>query len=216
MLISPERRILFVHIQKTGGSAVAQLLKAGIPDLQSYLGTHDPASAARDALGGEYDSYYRFAFVRNPWGRLVSWYAMIRQRAGVRPINRLWRYVLESSSSFEEFILHCTAAIDDVDGRKSFADNQLDYISDEAGRPIVDFVGRYERFGDDLRTVLDRIGLPGVEIPHVNRSSHAHYSTYYTPRTRDIVAERYARDIRAFGYTFETPRAPSPAAEQRP
>lgn len=216
MLISRERKIVFIHIQKTGGSSIAQVLRRHVPDMRWCGGTHGHALHARAVLGGEYDSFYRFAFVRNPWDRLVSWYAMIRQKGSAQPpetLNRLWRYVLERSSSFEEFIHRCTDAIDDVDGRKSFLDNQLDYVSDQEGRLIVDRVGRYERFGADLRAVLDQIGLREVEIPHVNRSEHRHYGSYYTPRTRDIVAERYARDIRAFGYTFQAPPEPSLAAE---
>jgi Sulfotransferase family len=212
MLISRERKLLFIHIQKTGGSTVAQLLRSRIPDMRWYGGTHEHALRARAVLGREYDSFYRFAFVRNPWDRLVSWYAMIRQMGPALPpekLNRLWRYVLERSSSFEEFILRCTDTIDDVDGRKSFLHNQLDYISDKRGRLMVDWVGRYERFDTDLRGLLDRIGFPDVEIPHTNRSRHRHYSSYYTPLTRDLVAERYARDIQAFGYAFET-------AEDRP
>ena len=208
MLISREKKILFVHIQKTGGTSIAKILKKFIPGVNEYLGTHDHASRAKNALGGEYDSYYRFAFVRNPWDRLVSWYMMIKQKAEVIPSdkqNRLFEYVLNNSSDFEDFVLNCTHTIDDVDGRKSFLYNQYDYISDENGTLIVDFVGRYERYGSDLRAVLDRMGLRNVEIPHVNKSEHLHYSAYYTQRTRDIVAERYERDIREFAYSFGRP-----------
>lgn len=216
MLISAERKLLFIHIQKTGGSTVAQVLRRHIPDMRWCGGTHEPALRARAVLGDEFESFYRFAFVRNPWDRLVSWYAMIRQKGAAQPadrLNRLWRYVLENSSSFEEFILNCTATINDVDGRKSFLHNQVDYISDQEGRRMVDWVGRYESFAADARAVLDRIGLREVEIPHVNRSRHLHYSAYYTPRTRDVVAERYERDIRAFGYSFEETAEPSMIAE---
>lgn len=206
MLISRERGLLFIHIQKTGGSTVAQILRGRIPDMRWMGGTHEHAVSARAVLGDEFDSFHRFAFVRNPWDRLVSWYSMIRQKGPAQPperLNRLWRYVLERSSTFEEFVLRCTDTIDDVDGPKSFLHNQLDYVSDPDGRLLVDWIGRYERFGADLRTLLDRVGLPDAEIPHVNPSRHRHYAAYYTPRTRDLVAERYERDVQAFGYAFE-------------
>ena len=206
MLISREKKVLFIHIQKTGGSSITEILRSSMPDLKRYMGTHDHASWARNALGNEYDLYYKFAFVRNPWDRLVSWYTMIRQRAEVtnpNKLNRLFTYVLNSSSSFEDFVLNCTHTIDDVDGRKSFLYNQYDYVSDESGALIVDFVGRYENYESDLRTALERMGVFNIDIPHINKSDHLHYSAYYTQRTKDIVSERYERDLKEFGYSFE-------------
>jgi Sulfotransferase family len=206
MLISREKKMLFIHIQKTAGSSILKILRSRVPDAKGYLGTHDHASRAKNRLGNDYDLYYSFAFVRNPWDRLVSWYTMITQQAGVTSpgrLNRLFKYVLENSSCFEDFILNCTDTIDDFDGRKSFMYNQYDYISDENKSLIVDFAGKFENFESDLKKALERIGLFDIEIPHVNKSAHLHYSAYYTPRTRDIVAERYERDRREFGYTFE-------------
>jgi len=209
MLLSCGRQILFIHIQRTGGSTIDEIVRRRVPDARRYLGTHDPASRAREALGRDYASFFTFAFVRNPWERLVSWYATIREQAAAvhhSRRNRLWQYVLDNSSSFDEFICHCTAVVDDVDGRKSFLYNQHDYIADEHGTIIVDFVGRYENYRTDLMKLLQRIGVSDVAVPHANASAHRHYSAYYTRRTRDIVADRYRRDIAAFGYSFEERR----------
>jgi hypothetical protein len=39
---------------------------------------------------------------------------------------------------------------------------------------VVDFVGRFENFAQDLSYVFDRLGLEAaqLEIPHENRSAH--------------------------------------------
>ncbi len=205
MLICDGPRFLFVHVQKTGGSSLAAALTSSLPHVRPFLGTHDHASQARDALGDAFWSYFRFAFVRNPWDRLVSWYSMIVQQSRGRPresLHRLWRYVLDTSSTFDEFVLRCTDTIDDVDGRKSFLYNQLDYLSDAEGNLLVDFVGRYESLDADARQVFRRLGLPAAELPRLNRSRRADYRDYYTARTQDVVAERYRRDIEHFGYRF--------------
>jgi hypothetical protein len=208
MLISRDKKLLFVHIQKTGGTSINEMLKRALPDAKEILGTHDHALWAKRELGSAYDELFKFAFVRNPWERLVSWYEMIVQNSGsdspIRP-NRLWSYVVSRSNSFEEFILRCTDTIDDVDGRKSFLYNQLDYITDDAGKVIVDFVGRFERLAADTGEVFGKIGIPFGAMPHTNPSRHLHYSQYYTARTRDIVAERFAGDIAFFGYRFDAP-----------
>jgi hypothetical protein len=213
MLISDDKKFLFVHVQKTAGNSVRQALESVIPDLRNFLGTHDRAMDAKRQLGDRaYGDYFSAAFVRNPWDRLLSWYSMIvkttvqsQSRGSRKPADpglRLWRYVLENSNSFEDFIRNCTAEIDDHDGRKSFMWNQLDYLVDEQGRPIVDFIGKYESIEQDARQLFQRLGLEGIELPSVNQGRHRHYSTYYSDELAEVVRRRFQRDIEAFGYEF--------------
>src|SRR5205823_3086961 len=171
MLLSRRKKFLFVHIQKTAGSSLREALTAAIPDLAPFLGTHDHAAWATQHL--DFQSCFKAAFVRNPWDRLVSWYCMIREQQTYT--NRFWEYVRGRANSFDDFLLHCTDTIDDHDGRKSILYNQVDYLSDERGRVIVDFIGRFEDLGADARTLFERLGLEPPMLPHVNRSSHRHY-----------------------------------------
>jgi Sulfotransferase family len=206
MLISNSRKFIFIHIQKTGGSSIEQVIKENVPDAHPILARHDHASWAKSEIGAEWEQYFKFSFVRNPWDRLVSWYTMITQRALTRTTySRLWDYTLETSTNFEEFIYNCTDVIEEVGGggKKSFMYNQKDYLVGEDGQSIVDFIGRFETFNQDAEAVLTRLGLPGVSLPHVNKSSHRHYSEYYSAKTKNIIAERYARDISFFSYKFE-------------
>lgn len=228
MLISPSRRIIFVHIQKTGGETVAQILRSALPDIQELGPKHCFAAYGAGRVEA-WDSYYKFAFVRNPWDRLVSWYAMIQDARHTQwheaarnrrrlshfyqaRTNPLWRYVYREAPTFESFIKNGTAEIAVAETVSySFLHNQLDYVTAASGRLLVDRIGRFERFGEDLREILDRIGVDHRPA-HENRSSHLHYSKYYDEVTRDIVARRFAKDIAAFGYRFEKADAALAAA----
>lgn len=216
MLISRGSRFVFIHIQKTGGKSVESVLKRHVPDAANVLGTHDHAAWAKPHYETVWDDYFKFAFVRNPWDRLVSWYSMIEaqtapaswrervlRRRQPRLDRRLWDYVKRNARSFDEFVRACTAVVDDVDGRKSFAYNQVDYLADGSGAWLVDFVGRYESLERDAGRVFERLGLSGLALPHINASRHRPYVEYYTPATRRIVADRFARDIEAFDYRFD-------------
>lgn len=210
MLRSRERNFIFVHVQKTGGCSLKHAIRQHVGDARRLLGTHDHAIDGRRRLGREWDDSFTFAVVRNPWDRLVSWYSMIAnndfRKAGKKNRhNQFWHYICEHADSFEAFLTRCTDVVKDRDGRKSIMFNQLDYVSDERGNVIVDFVGRFENLPEDAAHIFSRIGMAEAKMPHRTRSRHAHYCEYYTPALRDLVGERYARDVEHFKYAFEEP-----------
>jgi hypothetical protein len=211
VVISHSKKFLFVHIQKTAGRSFEAVLKENIPDLKSFMGTHDHALWAREQLGPKWPDYYKVAFVRNPWERLVSWYTMIQEKGrktlykrifGMRKYNLLTQYVLSNSNSFDEFLYNCVDTIDDIDGKKSILYNQLDYITDSEGSLIVDFVGKFENLNNDTDIVFKTLGLDNVTLPHKNSSKHRNYRSYYSEETKKLVSQRFERDIEFFGYEF--------------
>jgi hypothetical protein len=220
MLISHEEpKFIFIHIQKTGGVSISNLLRQYIPTTTPGRGLrHISARRALKKVENP-DDYFKFAFVRNPWDRLVSWYTMIDEaRRGVangtaEPMtrrlikkNNLFKYVLRCGPTFDEFVKNCTEKQWMGNGYYSFTFNQLRYLTDKNGEVLVDFIGRFENFAQDISHVFDMLGLEASElaIPHENRSAHSHYSEMYTPETREIVRKRFRRDVEFFGYEFET------------
>ena len=220
MLISHEEpKFIFIHIQKTGGVSITELLGRHIPTTNPGRGCRH--MAARRALKQVENpgDYFKFAFVRNPWDRLVSWYTMIdtarrevaagtAEPRAIRFIkkNNLFKYVLRCGPTFDEFVKNCTEKQWMGKCYYSFTFNQLRYLTDKNGELLVDFIGRVENFAQDLSHVIDMLGLEAaqLEIPHANGSVHSHYSEMYTPETREIVRKRFRRDIEFFGYVFET------------
>ena len=219
MLISHEEpKFIFIHIQKTGGVSISNLLRRYIPTTTPGRGRrHISARRALKQVENP-DDYFKFAFVRNPWDRLVSWYTMIDEaRRGVAdgtagPItrrlikkNNLFKYVLRCGPTFDEFVKNCTEKQWMGNCYYSFTFNQLRYLTNKNGEVLVDFIGRFENFAQDLSHVFDMLGLEAsqLDIPHKNRSAHSHYSEMYTPETREIVRKRFWRDIEFFGYEFE-------------
>lgn len=203
MLLSRRHSFIFIHIQKTGGSSVERALADAVPDVvRAFVdlpACHDPlkrrhlfASDLADFLGPtEWRGFYKFAFVRNPWSRLVSWYRM----CVTRPSNPFMHFVRDNAPTFEAFL-----QLTEGPARKTTF-NQVDYLTDASGGLLVDFVGRFERLSDDFEHARARIGVT-VALPHVNKGESLDYCTFYTDATRTLVATRFARDIAAFGYAF--------------
>jgi hypothetical protein len=211
VLISDARRALFVHVPKTGGVSVGVAFERCCPDARSKapgvkppLGRHAPYERILRAEPGVAD-YWSFAFVRNPWARMVSWWSMIDdwnrewgpasgKPAGPRMQgNDMWR-AASTYAGFEEFVLRGTDELPRV-GRP-----QVEYVR-APGREV-DFVGRTETFAADLAEVERHLGGEPTRVPHRNKSPHGSYRDYYTDATRAKVAEVYAPDLDAFGYTF--------------
>ena len=78
----------------------------------------------------------------------------------------------------------------------------LEFISDDEGTVIVDFVGRFERLAQDFRHICERARLPNISLPHLNKSTSGDYRRHYSNDTRDIVAGWAEADIEAFDYDF--------------
>ena len=214
MLISDTRRALFVHGPKTGGVSVGVAFERCCPDARSKapgvdppLGRHAPYERILRAEPQTID-YWSFAFVRNPWARMVSWWSMIQDwdrewgPSSGRPQgpdavkmrgNDMWR-AAAAYTGFEEFVLRGTSELPRV-GRP-----QVDYLR-APGRDV-DFVGRTETFASDLEAVERRLGGDPARVPHRNQSPHGGYRDYFTDVTRDRIAEVYAADLDAFGYRF--------------
>ena len=97
-----EKHLVYPYPEDRGVS-IAQILRNSVPDVSSYLGTHDHALWAKRQLPKTvWDSLFKFAFVRNPWERLVSWYTMIQEQTARQAYQelRLWQYVIENGIHF--------------------------------------------------------------------------------------------------------------------
>ena len=99
---------------------------------------------------------------------------------------------------------------------------QSDFVFDEVGNSLVNFVGRFENLHEDFDHVCGEIGLPCGPLRHIEVSGARRtplvllkrfldlskqarlpsYRDYYSKRARHLVAERYAADIKNFGYRF--------------
>jgi hypothetical protein len=209
MEISQNKKYIFIHNQKTGGSSIERYLRATVADSKNILTRHAYARDGMDRLGPQaWGGFYTFGFVRNPWSRLVSWYCMIEGRRNRANRNQLFKYVLKNSTNFEEFLHNCTEPLFEINHRgqvfeRSFLRNQIEYFTDESGRLAVSYIGRFENLAADFLQVQHHLGLPPLSLPHLNQTKPKDYRSFYQRSTKALVAKRFEKDIDYFGYTFE-------------
>lgn len=132
-----------------------------------------------------FDSYFKFAVIRNPWDRCVSRYVYFKK------INKKYKEL-----SFKEF-LEQQQKLDHI--------SQARFIFDECGNNLLDKLIKFENLEDDLKIITDKLSIPvATEISHANSSRHKDdYRKYYTnDELIELVAKNAAKDIDYFGYSF--------------
>ena len=187
-------RAIFIHVPRTAGTSIAFASGAPKPHIPvSRFAAFDPSL---------YNKLFKFAFVRNPWDRLLSSFAHIRTAA----YDSEWRThnsVLTRFKDFESFVL----ALEDPKFRRRLLGfvhfrPQLDWITLPRSTEIcVDFLGRFENLEENYGTVARCLNFD-KELPHLNESGHRSYSDCYSSKMRQIVEDTYGLDIRALGYQF--------------
>jgi hypothetical protein len=227
MIISNSHRFIFIHIHKCAGSTITNLLSPHTEwndlelgctvfgeSLQNLyrprfgLWKHASAAAARKVVGEDiYNNYFKFAFVRNPFDRTVSFYTFIQKHiAKCDPedlaIVEQWPIAraLRATSSFSEFIRH-----------EGFIESPMFRLVTAApenrNQLLVDFVGRVENFDVDIATVLNHIGIDSPsEIKQKNTSKvqgKTFIDFYQTEDDLRVVYEKYKHDFDLFGYSLD-------------
>jgi len=219
--VNHETESIFVAIPKTGTTSVRDQLKpTGTPLIPQ---PHLDIVQIRDALFGYltcramsgnfsfptagvpttrqvqqqardiFQSYFKFSAVRNPWARTVSLYA---RREGVQVRDHL---------TFEEFCeRHLYAS--DTCRQPTLHKNQSDWLCDEEGRCLMDYVYKVEQFEQAIGDIADltngRIVLTHKTLNTNPHSMSRNYRDMYTAKTRDLIARRFERDIDMFQYAF--------------
>ena len=231
MISHPEYSFIYVAITKTGcHTTKLSLVLSGLgtkadkrnppEELPWKHPPHYTALEERQLIGEEeYNKRFTFTFVRNPWARLLSFYTSIYSSKEAR---RQGLMTYEDSISPEKFnewavdtltnriVEKCSRKYPGCDHQRIIHWPCLDWITDEDGKIIVDFVGKHETLEEDYKKVLSlieaRVTCPMpryVPLKRVNVSNQGFdYKHYYNDETRDLVSKYFEKDIEEFGYEY--------------
>ena len=202
-MISSSKHFLFIHIPKTGGNSIQNVLmpfaddelvceapyQDGIERFELRNGLtnttkHSSLMEYRNSLPlSVYDGLYKFCCVRNPWERAISFY-LSPHRGGVqfrRP-------------DFIEFVKTIPPMVHYLRERpqQGLRDATANF----------DKIIRFESLSEEFRDVCLNLGIASPHLPHRNRSTRKTVSSYYDDESKDLVAEIFREEVDVFGYEF--------------
>ena len=206
MILSADHRFIFAAIPKTGTHAVRQALRAhmGPQDMEQvglFVQRKFPIAELAKIRHGhitlqqvrpyvrpeEWDGFFKFAFVRNPFDRFVSYCAFMTRAHGhfERDPQGVMRHVLQNPPH-----------------RHILFQPQHSFVTAPDGALLTDYLGRVEQMQQSYDEIAERIRIPSTPLDKVNASRRRAYRDYYDQQLIDGVAKLYGRDLELFGYEF--------------
>lgn len=168
---------IYVSIPRTGSNTLREVLPNQV------------ANENHKALRLIERDGFSFCFKRHPFDILVSWffYHKIYQKQEVYNVSfKEWIQQGCPTHWSEEFLKRCGV---------SHPVMQSDYICNEQGDLIVDFIGDFNQLQRHFDAVCTKIDLPKIELPVKNNVKHESYNYYFNTETKAMVEKQFERDF---------------------
>ena len=194
-MICYHKKYIFNRVFKTGSSSIVKMLIPYAHTMSRELSqksvdkftTHIPSSTIKRLLFEDkkmdWDEYFKFGFVRNPWDRELSNYFF--NGGKLKPPEDI---------SFKEWLnmnLRKDGIIHDHNTP------QCDYLTD------VDYIARFENYDEEVKYLFNRIGVPMSQpVKHIFKTEHKPYWEYYDDADIMKVHQWYEKDIEMYNYEF--------------
>lgn len=216
MIISSARRYVFVHIPKTGGTALSLALEARAAADDLLIGDTPKAIRRRARLKplrpagrlwkhstladvdgivtpAQLDDWFILTLVRNPWDRLLSYWHWLRGQGFDHPA-----VALAKASDFPAFLNHPQT-------RTAVALWPYDaYMRDATGQDRATLYARLECLDADLAPFESHLGFALTPLACANESARPRdWRPAYSDADAALVAQLCAADIQRFGYSFD-------------
>ena len=209
MIVSHRHAFIFAAVPKTGTHSVRQALREQMgdedleqvglfvnkrlpwDDLAVQRHGHLALRQVRPHLGDDaFDRYVKFAFVRNPFDRFVSYCAFMLRGSDdfQRRPREVMHHFLFTAPPEQHILFQPQASL---------------LVAEDGKTLLTDLVGRVEDMQGSYDAICARIGIPSRLLDRVNGTTRGDYRTYYDQALADGVAARYAQDLDLFGYSFE-------------
>jgi len=221
MIISYRHSFIFIKTRKTGSSSIQAALSVMCGDDDVVVCDHNcrnldkafsrnPHTKLRQMKLAipevAWPSFFKFAFVRNPWDLAVSRYHWESKGMDCSVSDfRNWIRTYVSTEYAEPERNAQSNIVQPIweTGGGYLNDLQSPFVLDD-GRLGVQFIGRFNTLSHDLAAACKLLGFATPPLPHLKGGFRKvrSYREWYDEPSRDLVAQAFAEDIERFDFTF--------------
>lgn len=216
MIISHKHKFITIDIPKTGSRSLRESLLPssvidihGEPKVDAQFYQHDGAIRAKKQFAKNnwnWNEYYKFTIVRNPWQRYFSFFKYFKsygEKYMRRDESINWR---EPEINQGKLCVELFKDKDDQTVLKNIIlnnDSQDSYFCDESGKIIVDHIAEFQNLQNEFVFLCDQVGIQTPTLQHGNKSSNRlNMRDIYNQELIDLVAEKEEGAIQLKGYDY--------------
>lgn len=219
-MISLQKHFLFIHVPKTGGNSIQNVLQQYSEDeiviIADYqdgierfevrnsrykIHKHSTLREYKEVLDSTfYKSLFKFAVIRNPWDMMISWYFSPHRKVTEWVRNDFVR-LIDEVPTLDHYITVSSSSESTYPTLKDICLFQEKFWVHPLIRHI-DFLVRFEKLNEDFAKVCRKLRVPYSQLPIRNRSSRGHYSKYYDAELREMVGLKFHQEIAFGNYQF--------------
>lgn len=212
-MISKQKNFLFIHVPKTGGNSIQNILapyaddkivtkhdfqdgleRFEIENSKLKIEKHSTLTSYKEQLDKNvYDGLYKFSVIRNPFERLISFYFSPHrgeQQWDKQNFIKFMQTVEPLSYYINTEKQIRIANIFRKSKRKENIDNELDFLIS------------FENLENDFETVCETLDIPIKILPHRNKSNRENFHKYYDSELEALVMKKYGDEIKYGNYSL--------------
>jgi hypothetical protein len=218
MLISHKHKFITIDIPKTGTRSMRMSLEPlGVIDIHGgpYSTKENPFEQHGSILSAKnqffknnwnWNEYYKWIIVRNPWNRYFSFFKYFKsygEKYMRRDESIVWGSVQVNQGKMC-VDLFCGRSDEQVlRNIISNHNSQESYYCDESGKIIVDHIAEFENLQNEFVLLCNKVGIKTPHLQHGNKSANSlNMHDIYNQELIDLVAKKEKSVIELKGYTF--------------
>lgn len=221
MLISHKNKFISIDIPKTGTRSLrTALLPTGCidicndnptQDVKGLFSHHGTASECRRGFkekGWDFNEYFKFSIIRNPWLRYFSffkyYFMKMNEFIDCEDISKMSKKEIHQSQICLDLFKNVKEYKDimNIIVEENFSQNS--FISDESGEVIVNKLLKFEDLDKEFKFLCNYVGIdPIPDLPHENKTPKTFsLKEVFSQEAIDKVAVKEKSIIEKFGYSI--------------